>query len=317
MKTLVFIALLAAAVSAQGTKCRALCLAGGHDNGAYQAGAIVGLIQNRNTYEVEWDVVTGNGVGAINAMMLSQYPKGQESEAATSLLEFWNNFQYKQFYEDWYGWYITGLLDESGLYNSAPMNQTINKIYVKQAQRFLGVGATDLKTGKYAFFNSSGQTTQAMKYGVMASAADPVWFPYVNYTDLKLVSGTVKFTVDIDRAVDACHQMGYSNSNIEIDTILVSNKKIQKVDASTYTSIPSLKRYLEIVAYDGVMRVYNVAIEEYPQANFKTLIAPGKKLPETEFPYDYSYAQLRESLDIGIADAKNTTQVPQKDLVSQ
>lgn len=58
--------------------CRALALSGGGNKGSYEAGAIHGLVNGLEPKDVEYDVVTGVSVGAINAAGVSLWPIGQE-----------------------------------------------------------------------------------------------------------------------------------------------------------------------------------------------------------------------------------------------
>ena len=41
--------------------------------------------------EVQYDVISGISVGAINAAGISLFPKGQEEEATQFMIDKWNN----------------------------------------------------------------------------------------------------------------------------------------------------------------------------------------------------------------------------------
>jgi predicted acylesterase/phospholipase RssA len=43
----------------------------------------------KSTTEGEYQVVSGIALGAINAHIFSQFPKGQEVQAADKLVDFW------------------------------------------------------------------------------------------------------------------------------------------------------------------------------------------------------------------------------------
>ena len=72
--------LLAAAVAAKEAKsCRALAMSGGGAYGAYEAGALWGLIQNSEDKSgFKYDVVTGVSAGSINALAVSLFSPGDE-----------------------------------------------------------------------------------------------------------------------------------------------------------------------------------------------------------------------------------------------
>lgn len=69
-------------------KCKALVLEGGGDKGAYQVGALRGLVDNLPPKEVEYDVVTGVSIGAINAVGFSFFKKGDEDAASAWLSKY-------------------------------------------------------------------------------------------------------------------------------------------------------------------------------------------------------------------------------------
>jgi len=59
-------------VSAGTRKCRILALEGGGDKGAYEAGVFSYMANHLPPEEVQYDVLTGVSVGALNAAGLSQ-----------------------------------------------------------------------------------------------------------------------------------------------------------------------------------------------------------------------------------------------------
>lgn len=292
-------------VYANNGKCRILALGGGTERGAYQAGAIIGLINNLPAGEAQWDVVTGIGIGALNAMMVANYPQGQEASAATQLNSFWSSFTYKTIYQDWIGGLITGLLYESGLYDSSPLKKTISKMTPSKFQRWLGVGTTDLLTGNYVFFNSSGQTVANMLTGIYASTTDPGILPIVKYLKYQLVSGTVKFSIDLLDAVNACESLGYSNANTIIHAVMGAGRKLKEVEAINYKTLQVTYRYFEIVAFDLFMKVLENAQHDFPNVDIKYTIYPSAGMNRTLYPYDYTPAELAAQLALGQLDAKN------------
>ena len=53
--------------------CRALALSSGASKGAFEAGAMLGLIRNGGSENFAWDVISGVSAGAINATIASLY----------------------------------------------------------------------------------------------------------------------------------------------------------------------------------------------------------------------------------------------------
>ena len=73
-------------------------LKGGGNRGAYEAGALYALVKNLPKKEVEYDVVSGISVGALNAVHLSTYPKGEELQMAIDLMNIWLNLTQDNLY---------------------------------------------------------------------------------------------------------------------------------------------------------------------------------------------------------------------------
>ena len=59
-------------------RCLALVLKGGANRGAYEAGVLDSFIKYLPPEEVQYDVVSGVSVGALNSAFISLYPKGEE-----------------------------------------------------------------------------------------------------------------------------------------------------------------------------------------------------------------------------------------------
>lgn len=291
-------------VEAINGKCRILAVGGGTDRGAYEAGAIIGLINNLPAGEAQWDIVTGIGTGAINALMVSQNAIGKEATLATTLYNFWNNFTFSQIYKDWIGWIVTGLKYESGLYDSSPMKKTITSLASGTYQRWLGVGTTDLLSANYVFFNSTGVSKTNMITGIYAAASNYGVFPFVSYNNMQLITGHIKFSVDILRAVNQCYNLGYTQSNIIVDVVLSAGRNSTSVDTSEFKTLQVMARFAEIEAYDIFMQVVSDAKHDFPNINIRTQIFPSSKPPSVLYPYDYTQSQLQTMLALGTKDAK-------------
>ena len=296
--------LIATRVEAINGKCRGLVLAGGTDKGAYEAGAVIGLIENLPSGEAQWDVVVGTGAGALNGMFVSQYGLGDEASASKALNSFWSSFTTSQFYTDWVGGYITGLFLQSGLYNTAPMKKLISNTNKNTPKRFFGVGSTDLITSSYVFFNSTGTSLANLNTGVLASAADSFFFPYVKFADYKLSSGSIKYVVDLYSAINACTGLGYTEDNIVLDIILGSGKKLETVDATTYKTIQVILRTFSLMSYYDSKLIIDNAKTNFDKINFRSVINPSQKIKEPFNPYDYTAQELADHLALGQQDAK-------------
>ena len=288
--------------------CRVLALGGGTDKGAYQAGGIIGLVNSLPEGEAQWDVVTGVGTGAINGLIVSQFMKGQEAEMSAKLMDFWTNFETRDFYTDWFGLFINAYYFKPGFLNTKAMGPTLKNLQSGQFQRFLGVGTTDLITGNYVFFNTTGQTDDTMSIGILASAADPGMFPFVEYKNFKLVSGAIRESVEIILGINACEEMGFEDSQVIIDMVMSSGKSVKVVDPSNYNTLQALSRYLDIQAYNSQLFVISNAKQIFTNVNFRSIIMHSEDMPEPRYPYNYSKKWVKKMISYGETDAITAVQ---------
>ena len=77
------------ALSADG-KCRILSFRGGGVHGSWEAGVIKGIFENMPAEEIQYDIIAGVSIGAINASLLATYPKGEEQEAKDFLFNMFH-----------------------------------------------------------------------------------------------------------------------------------------------------------------------------------------------------------------------------------
>lgn len=62
-----------------------MVLEGGGDRGAYQAGAIDGLVSQLPKEDTSYDIVTGISAGSLNGGLLALYETGDEANASKEL----------------------------------------------------------------------------------------------------------------------------------------------------------------------------------------------------------------------------------------
>jgi predicted acylesterase/phospholipase RssA len=75
----------------RGRKCHCLALSDSHNIGPYQAGVIIGLTTDlATTGQVDYDVVSGIALGALNAFIVSSTQYGEKPDVIRKKLEdFW------------------------------------------------------------------------------------------------------------------------------------------------------------------------------------------------------------------------------------
>lgn len=269
-------------------KCLALAFSSGDESAAYQAGVLQGITQSSKLTPSDWayDTVSGIQGGALNAVLMAGFPKGQEKAAAAKMQQFWVDATNNKLYKNWLGGIAQGLLFEAGLYNSAPMQDFLKKEFTQTTvSRGLNLGITDIKDGSYKAFSEQnilqGSNLVDALYASMSFAG---FFPPANVLGSSYFDGSAVWDVDIFSAINRCVAQGFAHQDIVVDVILTSAANLKEVDAKDYTSINMLFRYLEISSFynsmDGLLR----AKFAYDGVNFRYVIAPSGAVPSSLYP---------------------------------
>jgi hypothetical protein len=298
-----FLAVLLSFASAD-QYCRGLALGGGNDLGAYQAGAISGLLTTLTAQETDYQIVTGLGVGSINGLIVSQFNSSQNAKIAETLNDFWETSKRSDFLKDWAFGRVEGHLKRTGLYNSAPTYKTIGKLMNLGPKfvRHFTVGATDLISGEILIFDSNHNRT-TLQTGIYGSASIYVEMPVVPFQDYLLVEGSVQYTADLIGVVNYCLDQGYAEENIIIDTVFVQAAKLDSVDAQHYKTLDVVKRVAQVYLYDGVNISLQIAENTYPDVNFRYILRPKKSYRENHERFGFTKHELKSLFADGMKDA--------------
>ena len=310
----IFLSFLIAIISVSNVltqnKCRILALSGGGDKGAYQAGAIVGLINNLPAEEVKWDVVTGISIGSINALAVGVHEVGKESELTSKLLDEWRGIDGKHsIYKDWlFGGILRGLLYESGIFNTEPGYNFVRNVLKDYSglKRDTIIGVTNLRTGAYqTYSNKDLLTIDDLTNAGMCSSAVPLFFPYCNFKGETYIDGGVRYGTDIFSGVHRCEDKGFDHKDIILDVVLCSGNVLEEVDPKNLTSIPILLRYFDISNYSKTMDDIEDAEHYLNKITIRYVVSPSKALPSSIFPLQFNPQQIEEMIQLGQIDAKN------------
>lgn len=291
-KFAIAILLIAHSANAINGRCRALVLGGGTDRGAFQAGAISGLISNLPYGEAQWDVVVGNGVGALNGLFVAVAPIGEELALNQTIYNWWISFKRKMIYKPWFGGKIVGYYKKTGLFNSAPLKETIGSIFDGNFDRFYAVGVTDLVSAKYFIANNT-LGNELLLSAIEASFDDDGTFPFVPYKTYQFVSGDLVYPVDLASGINACIHLGYSARNIYVDTVMVTEAKLPAYTVPGKSALQNGIRALTIRKYQRVFLKIKNTHDDFPHVNFRTLI-PLDAGTDVDTSYPYSYSGKKE-----------------------
>lgn len=314
-KTFALVAMIGAfahQVNAVTGKCYALALSSGDQNSMYQAGVIKGITETLSTEETAYQAISGVAGGAVNTVILSSYPTGQESNAADRMKTFWDNSANTKLYKDWMGGLAEGLLLKGGLWNDAPTLDFLkNELKdVTPGNRWVDIGLTDVLKGTYVDYSAEELQGDELYNVLFAQFASAGFFPPVEFNDSDFFDGSTIWDIDIFSVVNRCHDLGYDDENIVVDVIMTSEKTLKTVDASDYHSIQMLWRYLEVSRYysnmDGLLR----AQFAYPKVVFRNVVAPTAELPSSWYPLNLNQDQVDQIWDLGVSDGKAAASNP-------
>lgn len=278
-------------------------LEGGGDKGAYQVGAIRGLVEAMDPRESQYDVVSGVSIGAINAVGLSLFKKGDEDAATKWMIEFWHNLSADVVYSNWSGWIIEGAFWKTGLYNNTRFVDFL-KEYVERdtIHRKVVVGATNAKNGTFVRFTEQIGINDLMYDAVRASSAFPGFFQAVNYNNMTLIDGGVLINLDIAGAIERCKEITSNEENMIIDIVMCSGDKLDDADVANFNSIQMLKRYTEISTFQKTMVWITQGVANFPEVNFRYIVAPQGSISSEWIPIGFKQKEINSLIKLGRED---------------
>jgi len=161
---------------------------------------------------------------------------------------------------------------------------------ITKMNRNLNIGITNELSGKINEFTQdnilySSNLTNAL-YASMSTAG---FFVFVSVFGFDYYNGSAVWNLDIFSGVNKCLER-HAESDIVVDVILTSTSHLKKVDPSKNTTIHNFARYLQVSNYYSSMNAYLKAIDTYPSATFRYLVAPLKHFPYIEKPLEMTQA---------------------------
>jgi NTE family protein len=213
---------------------RALVLGGGA-RGSFQVGMLLHLIEQRG---LDFDIIRGVSVGALNAAFLAQAPLGGSARESLENLKH----QVRTLYELWLGiegnqsiykkrlWFIGLLLGADSIYSLKPLRALLRRSVepdkLRKSKRDFAVGTVSLVDGMYHEWKPE---NEHFLEKILAPATIPVAFPHVTIDKPRrdmLVDGGVRNITPLGSAFKAQPD--------EIYVLLTSRitEKITRADSS-------------------------------------------------------------------------------------
>ena len=176
---------------------RALCLPGGAQDGAWQAGAALGCAEIYPE-ESPFNRFYGVSVGILNGMKLAQ---GRDfKRQCEKLCYLWSEITTPDVYKA--GSFLT-ILWEMGIHDTKPLFDMMKREWDVDAFRQTGftlkAGAVNLETREYGLFDA--RDPEFLK-GALASAAFPALFPPVEINGYLYADGGIQNVSPIKAAID-------------------------------------------------------------------------------------------------------------------
>lgn len=286
--------------SAFGLQCMGLAIEGGGSKGAYQAGVLYEMANSPKNISMAYNIVTGVSIGSVNAGLVTNYPIGQEKAMADNIVAFWNSINNNsQFYVEWKGGLIVGLLFERGLYNNAPAFE-LGKIWCTgPRERNISCGSANLDTGLFDTFNES--VGPAIVDAIMASGSVPFFFPSKDFEGYTWADGGGLINLDVESAIVRCLEMTGNQRDITIDQLYDGYSSPLPTETS-FKTLKVLERMYEIYQYDSSIWYSYNAIQAYPNVNYRYTIKPSEPMGAL---LNFSRVNVQINLELGYKDGKN------------
>jgi predicted acylesterase/phospholipase RssA len=308
----VLIASLALAASTEQDKCRGLVLSGGGDVGSYQAGVLTTLIDELESIDTQYDVVSGVSVGSLNGAAISLFPKGEEQEFKEFIMDIWHSVKTSTVFKLWPGGIKEGIFDRIALFDNEPLKDLLReKMSDKVLERTFIAGTCDTDAGTFEAFRYEGNQqplSDHMFESILASSAMPGIFPPTLRDGKVLLDGGMVWTSDINSAIAECRSLGFEDENIIIDHIMCDETHLlPEEEVNLFHSLKTGLRALNIQSFYNHMQNVEREMILFPHVDFRYTIGPSESLMMSfnPVPLDFSREHLEHCIKVGTKDALN------------
>ena len=283
---------------------RALVLSAGGAKGAYQVGVLKKWLYED---ELDYDILCGVSVGAINVLKLGLIEYGKPKEAYNLLYNDWKNISKKDIYRDWHPLGKLSALWKQSIYDCEPLYTLIKKDFdikkIRNSKKQIRIGAVCLNDGTKYFATEKDDN---LSDWCCASASVPILMKPMLIKNKLWIDGGIKVLTPISQAV----QMGAT----EIDIISCSGSvnKFWKPKNNILELLNIAYRSYELMA-ERIMKADFHAIGLYNQFsiikqqkfdNVKIrIIRPQKTLYDKADLLDFDNYHVLKMIEAGYNDA--------------
>lgn len=215
---------------------RALVLSGGGSAGSFQLGTLKHLLVD---LKLEYQILCGISVGALNAVMLAQHPMGYITDGYDELVDIWSAISGDDtIWRHWTVPYLPGFLYRDSFYDSTPLQELCKKHVsdekARSSGRKLRIGCVKYGDGEY--IDATEKTPELWKW-VAASSAFPGFFLPVRIGGELVIDGGARRITPLKAAIEA----GATHIDVIVTSRLGTAAAIDAKDNFFGTKITGLK----------------------------------------------------------------------------
>jgi len=280
---------------------RALVLSGGGSKGAFEVGVLQRLMGDQ---QLDYDLLCGTSVGAINAAYLAQTPFGQPRQAVAKLRALWDTVTTEKVHKPWFPFGRVSAFFKTSVYDSAPLHAWIRSGLDAKAVRASGrrLRIVSVAFGSGEPFIADEQTLDLAEW-VIASSAFPVMLTPASIRGDLWTDGGLRSVTPLGEAI----RVGAD----EIDVVLCSDPFAKSpFDIRDAHAIPQLLlRSIDILNGEvsradlriaGLKNDLSQLRPEYRRVKIR-LFQPTAALPFD--PLDFDPGNLRQMIEAGYAQS--------------
>lgn len=278
---------------------KALVLSGGGSKGAYQVGVLKKWLQDDG---LDYDILTGISVGAINAAHICQTPKGHPKLTWEALNNVWLQVTTSKVRKSWFPFGVIEAFWKPSVYNSAPLQSWIRKGLdaekIRASGRKLRIVAVSWDSGESYVAD---ETDPDLVSWVIASSAFPVMLTSIQIGGQLWTDGGLRSTTPLGEAIRA--------GATDIDVILTENPELPDPYRSKGRSALELApRGLEVLA-NQILRadlkicgLKNDLVGPYRKVNLRVAM-PRVNLSDVSDSLEFTQKTIQRMIAMGYADA--------------
>jgi NTE family protein len=280
---------------------RALVLSTGGCKGAFQVGVLKRWMGEQG---IDYDIVCGVSVGALNAAALAMTEIGKPREAISRLENLWLRVETKLIYKRWFPFGRLHALWNKSVYDSSPLaefvRQELSLSEIQASGKKLAVGAVSLDTGDYDFGR---EYDSNLIDWVLASSSFPVFLSPILMKGQLWSDGGIKSITPLGAAI----KLGAD----QIDVIMCNNIDIKRTwESKTKRALPDQAvRTLDLMLEQMVLNDLKVTSlknqlslidPKYRQVNVR-VVMPSCHLVDNSLDFDPTI--IRNMIQQGYIDA--------------